>query len=101
MVESTMIVLREQLPLLPDYVAPRTPTEQRLAEIWRQVLAMDEVGITDRYEDLGGNSLLAAGVFSEIEKSFGIKIPMATLFDAPTVEQLARKIDQLTQSSGR
>jgi len=99
MVELTMIVLRQQLPLLPAYVAPRTPTEQKLAEIWRQALGMDHVGITDRYEDLGGNSLLAAGIFSEIEKSFAIKIPMAALVDAPTVEHLAQKIDQLIQRS--
>jgi len=92
------LVRRAQLPLLGPYVAPRTATEHKLAEIWRGTLGMDQVGIDDAYEDLGGDSLLAAGIFAEIEQTFAIEIPMATLVDAPTIEQLAPKVDALVLS---
>ena len=93
--DLSAIVLRRQFPLLGPYVAPRTPTEHRLAEIWRTALGMDQVGVADGYEDLGGDSLLAAGIFAEIEQTFQISIPMATLVDAPTIQQLAPRIDAL------
>jgi acyl carrier protein len=89
------IVARRQLPLLGPYVAPRTATERKLAEIWCRALGMDQIGITDGYEDLGGDSLRAAGIFAEIEQTFAIEIPMATLVDAPTIEQLAPRVDEL------
>jgi acyl carrier protein len=94
--KSDPIVLRRQIPLLGTYMAPRTATESKLAEIWRDTLGMDQVGVTDKYEDLGGDSLLAAGIFAEIEQTFAIEIPMATLVDAPTIQQLAPRIDALT-----
>jgi acyl carrier protein len=68
-----------------------------LAEIWRRAFGMDCVGITDNYEDLGGDSLLAADIFVELETSFGMKIPWALLEEAATIEQLAVKIEQLQQ----
>ena len=98
--DTGTLVLRAQFPLLGDYVPPRTATEQKLADIWRDTLGMDQVGIEDAYEDLGGDSLLAAGIFAEIEQTFAIEIPMATLVDAPTIEQLARKVDLLVSSRG-
>ena len=91
---SETIVLRRHFPLLGPLVSPRTPTEKTLAEIWRKALCMDVVGITDNYEELGGDSLLAASIFAEIEDMFKIEIPMVTLVDAPTIEQLAPRIDE-------
>jgi hypothetical protein len=87
------IVFREQLPLSAAYVAPRTPTESRLAEIWRTVLSMDLVGVEDDYFDLGGESLLAAEIFSRVGRTFRITIPMAALIEGPSIAQLAIKID--------
>jgi acyl carrier protein len=58
---------------------------------------MDCIGIKDDYEDLGGDSLLAASIFAELEKSFGVKIPWALLTQARTIEQLAIAIDHLRQ----
>ena len=92
---SDTIVLRRDFPLLGPLVSPRTPTEQKLTEIWRNALGMDLVGITDNYEELGGDSLLAASIFAEIEQIFKIEIPMATLVDAPTIEELAARVDAL------
>jgi acyl carrier protein len=94
--ESSTLVRRQQLPLLGEYVGPRTPTERKLTEIWSEELGMD----TDNYEDLGGDSLLAASIFARIETTFGVDIPMYSLVDAPTIEQLARQIDCLRQDGG-
>jgi acyl carrier protein len=96
--DSGTTVLRRQLPLLGPYVAPRTATERKLADLWRDALGMDQVGVRDGYEDLGGDSLRAAGIFAEIEQTFGIEIPMATLVEAPTIEQLARRVDARVSS---
>jgi acyl carrier protein len=95
------IVRRALFPLLGSYVAPRTPTEHKLTEIWRIVLGMDKVGIADKYDDLGGDSLLAADIFTEIEKTFKVDMPISSLIDAQTVEQLARKIDELAPNGSK
>ena len=87
------IVPREQFRLLGPYVPPRTPTERRLADIWCKVLSMDKIGVSDKYEHLGGDSLLAASLFTEIEKTFNVTIPTDSLMEAPTIEQLARIIE--------
>jgi len=60
---------------------------------------MDCVGIADDYEDLGGDSLLAASIFAELETSFGVKLPWALLAEAGTIEQLAAVIDNMQQRS--
>ena len=92
MQEPVLAVLRRRL---GPYVAPRTATEQKLADIWRDKLGVDRVGVTDRYEDLGMDSLLAATIFVEIEETFAISMLTTALVDAPTIEQVARKIDKL------
>lgn len=90
-----MLVRRDQLPLLNGFVAPRTATETAVAAIWRSALNMDLVGVTDDYQDLGGDSFLAGIIFGLITETFGIEIPLALLFESPTVEDLAAKIDRL------
>jgi acyl carrier protein len=93
------LVRREQLPLPRSYVAPRTPTERQLAEIWRTVLSMDRVGVEDRYSDLGGDSFLATAIFHMIEETFRVTLPMAVLVEAPTIAQLASKVAVLLSDS--
>lgn len=73
-----------------DYVAPRTATEKQLAAIWAEILKLDRVSIRGNFFDLGGQSLRAVALFARIQKDFGKKLPLATLFKSPTVEQLAR-----------
>jgi len=99
MADSTAPLTRDQFPLLPPYVAPRTATEGKIAEIWRGALGVDRVGITDSYEDLGGSSLMAASICVELEKAFGIKIDMNMILDTPTIEELASTVDDLTHAS--
>jgi acyl carrier protein len=92
------LVRREQLPLPGRYIAPRTPTEAKLADIWAQVLSMDRVGIEDRYHDLGGDSFLATVIFTEIEAVYRFDVSVALLAEADTIAQLATRIDVLARS---
>ena len=99
MAESSTVVKRSQLPFLGAYVEPRSSAEKKIAEIWSRTLDMDFVGVTDNYEDLGGDSLQAASIFAELETCFAIKIPWALLAEAGTIEQWAAVIDNLQQRS--
>ncbi|MFM1945472.1 MAG: Nonribosomal peptide synthetase DhbF [Verrucomicrobiota bacterium] len=68
--------------------------ERRLASIWAEVLRLPSVGVEDDFFDLGGHSVLAVKLFNRIEEEFGVRLPLATLFRAPTVEQLARELPE-------
>jgi oxalate---CoA ligase len=71
------------------YDPPRTTVERMLSEIWAGILKIDRIGIRDRFLDLGGNSLLAVNLLTEVERKFGRSIPMAPFWQSPTVENLA------------
>jgi amino acid adenylation domain-containing protein len=75
------------------FVAPHTLTETRLAEIWREVLGVERVGVHDNFFQLGGHSLNATQVSSRVLVAFQIELPLRDLFDFPTVAELAEKID--------
>ncbi|MDJ0597352.1 MAG: amino acid adenylation domain-containing protein [Crocosphaera sp.] len=77
-----------------EYIAPRTATEAILANIWGQVLQLNNIGIRDNFLELGGNSLLAVHLLAEIEKVFAKQLPLAALYNFPTVEELATLISQ-------
>ncbi|MGK7902449.1 MAG: amino acid adenylation domain-containing protein [Hormoscilla sp.] len=81
--------------LAEDFVAPRTEVEQELAEIWGQVLGLETVGVEHNFFELGGHSLLATKVMSRLQESFGVKLPMTTLFELPTVAALGDRIETL------
>ncbi|MEO7360908.1 MAG: amino acid adenylation domain-containing protein [Gemmatimonadaceae bacterium] len=72
-----------------QFVAPRNEVEEQLCAIWRDVLKKDAVGVTDNFLGLGGHSLLAIRVLGKISKNFGVRLPLRTLFETPTVEALA------------
>ena len=74
------------------YVAPRNVIEERLAKIWEQVLGIEPISVTDNFFDLGGHSLLAVRLFVKIERRLARSLPLASIFEAPTVEQLAAMI---------
>jgi thioesterase domain-containing protein/acyl carrier protein len=80
----------ESRPDLPEaYVAPRDRLEEQLATLWTNVLQLKSIGVRDNFFELGGHSLLAARLFAQIENRFGKHLPLATLFQSPTIEQLA------------
>ena len=77
------------------YVAPRTPTEQRIADIWARVLGVERIGINDSFFDLGGHSLLAMQLISRIREDFGLEVPLVHLFENPTIATLAEIVDSI------
>jgi len=74
------------------YAAPRSPTEEQLAGIWSQVLSLDRVGVHDNFFDLGGHSLAATRVVSRVIKQFQLEVPLQSLFQSPTVAEMAAVI---------
>lgn len=76
------------------YVPPRDELESKLKMIWEEVLDIHPIGITDNFFEIGGHSLLAVCLFDRISKEFGKTLPLATLLQAPTVEQLAEVVRQ-------
>jgi amino acid adenylation domain-containing protein len=79
--------------------APWTPLERRLADMWREVLGIDRVGAEDNFFDVGGRSRLGAQLFARIETELGRRLPLATLFTAPTIASLAEAIEQCEPSA--
>jgi aspartate racemase len=76
------------------FVAPRDELELQLTKIWEQVLGVQAIGIQDNLFELGGHSLLVARLSDQIEKAFKKALPLTTIFQAPTVEQLANILRQ-------
>ena len=87
--------------LAEQYVAPRTPVEELLVDIWGQVLGLTEVGIYDNFFELGGHSLLATQALSRIRDTFRLELPLHALFAAPTVAGLARSLTEHETIAGQ
>ena len=71
------------------HVGPRNRVEVQLTALWQQVLGTPQIGIHDNFFDLGGHSLKAAQLFFLLEQVYGRRLPLATLFQAPTIAELA------------
>ncbi|MEW5959982.1 MAG: non-ribosomal peptide synthetase [Chloroflexota bacterium] len=78
------------------FVAPQTPTEELLAEIWADVLKTKPVGRHDNFLELGGHSLLATQIVSRIRDALHLELPLHRFFETSTVAGLAQTIEQLT-----
>lgn len=83
------------------YVAPRTPLEQQLAEIWAQILGVETVGIHDNFFDLGGHSLLITQLFAQMRDTFKVNLSLRSLFKEPTVANVAETIEAQLSKSDR
>jgi len=87
--------------LTAPYIRPQSEAEEKLSEIWQEVLGVDPIGIADDFFDLGGNSLSATRVISRVMKHFQCDVPLRLLFESPTIEAMvlvilehqARRID--------
>jgi acyl carrier protein len=76
-----------------EFVAPRTPTEQTIADIWREVLGVDRISVRDNFFDAGGHSLLAVRVITRINKATGVRLSQ-TIMVLQTLEQIAAECDR-------
>jgi amino acid adenylation domain-containing protein len=78
--------------LADGYEAPRTQAEERLAQIWREVLGVERVGVRDNFFALGGHSLLATQLISKVRGAFAVDVGLRALFERPTVAGLAAAV---------
>ncbi|WP_255316224.1 non-ribosomal peptide synthetase/type I polyketide synthase, partial [Myxococcus fulvus] len=79
--------------------APRGPIEERLAGLWRERLGLEFVGREDDFLEIGGNSLMAAQLLNQVREAFGVQLPLAALFEAPTVAGIAQRIEPLLRQA--
>ncbi|MEH2221573.1 amino acid adenylation domain-containing protein [Nostoc sp.] len=117
MVPNAFVIL-ESLPLTPNgkvdhralraitnisnckkFVEPRNQLELQLVQIWSKTLKVDKLGVQDNFFDLGGHSLLAAYLIDQIQQQFGKNLPLTTLFQNPTIEQLATIVQKESDDS--
>lgn len=82
---------------MKEFVAPRTATEETLAEIWREILGIPRVGIYDNFFELGGHSLLATQVVSRIRKTLKVDLPLRVIFDSATIADLAAHVEPMSR----
>jgi len=84
-----------------SFVPPQTPVEKVVADIWADVLLLEQVGIHDNFFELGGHSLLATRVGTRLHDIFFVDVPLRLFFEAPTVAQLSASIEAIGLSEGK
>jgi acyl carrier protein/NAD(P)-dependent dehydrogenase (short-subunit alcohol dehydrogenase family) len=81
------------------YARPEGETEQRIASVWEELFGVERVGRRDSFFELGGNSLIAIQLVSQIRKIFQVELALNRLFESPTVEGLARAVEESRQKA--
>ncbi|MCY9760859.1 amino acid adenylation domain-containing protein [Paenibacillus alvei] len=76
-----------------EIILPETDTEQVICGIWKEILQLERIGVTDNFFDLGGHSLLATQVITRISKVFSVKFTLRELYDAMTIRDLSRIVE--------
>lgn len=76
------------------YVEPRSEAERVVADTWQKLLGIERVGVYDNFFELGGHSLLALQIVARLRDAFQVEVPLRDLFDAPTIAELAEKVEQ-------
>lgn len=84
----------DKAPPVPYVLMPRSLLERQLLQLWEAALGVAPIGVSDNFFELGGHSLLAVKLFTQIEKAFGRSLPVSLIFEAPSVEMLAKLLNQ-------
>ena len=87
---------------MPSDVPPEEPvneTEEKLAGIWREVLLIDQVSRHESFFDVGGHSLLATKITARVAKTFGISLPVRSIFESPTIAKLGAVVDGIKRET--
>ncbi|MGH3730204.1 MAG: phosphopantetheine-binding protein [Micromonosporaceae bacterium] len=74
---------------------PSTPTEELVAQVWRELLELEDFDIAEDFFELGGHSMIAVQVVYELEQRTGIPLELASFFDLATVPEVAAELDRL------
>ncbi len=82
-----------------EYVAPSNETEEKLVTIWLEILGIEKVGLTDNFFEIGGHSLRATSLITEIYKAFRVELPLRVIFRTPTIRELAGYIQNAEELS--
>jgi thioesterase domain-containing protein/acyl carrier protein len=85
--------------LKEDYLEPRTDVERQMADIWKEVLRVDRIGVNDRFAELGGDSLRVTHVLAKMEKRFGVAFTVIEFYREQTIAGLARLLEKKRQSA--
>jgi len=88
---------RAERAAMAEFVAPRSPAEELVAAVWREVLRVKDVGVYDNFFELGGNSLRASQVVARLRDMLQIELPLRTLFDHPAIEHM---VEAMAESHG-
>lgn len=89
-----MVLRRSDIEDAPEYEPPRSETEQKLADIWRDAIGIDRIGIHDDFFLVCGSSLVAAVIFAKIQQVFDTKLPLSLLVKASSIAALALRVDE-------
>ncbi|HEX3048369.1 MAG TPA: non-ribosomal peptide synthetase [Bacillota bacterium] len=81
------------------YVAPRNPTEEKMVDLWRELLGVDKIGINDSFFELGGDSLKATSLVARIYKDIGMEISLIDIFNQPSIKEIVAKLQPPSDSS--
>ncbi|HJP90455.1 MAG TPA: amino acid adenylation domain-containing protein, partial [Pyrinomonadaceae bacterium] len=82
-----------------EFVAPRNEIEETIAQIWREVLNVERIGVHDNFFDVGGNSLVAMQILANVRNSCDVHLPLHSLFETPTIAGLAQHIELAGQDA--
>lgn len=80
-----------------EYVAPRSPAEETIAELWGEMLEVGRVGVHDPFLELGGDSLLASRLVARLREDFDLDLPIRLFFEASTVAEPAKAVEKLRE----
>ena len=85
---------RERPQMSQPYIPARNAPEQKLVQIWEELMGISHIGIKDNFFDLGGHSLLASRFVSRVDDAFHVELPLRTVFEFPTVAALVERIEE-------